>query len=88
MVAQSATDQALAKQWASMKAGHACFMVVVSVTDTATPEVAGVAGVRKAKGINDLRKLSARFIGGSLLLRRCNMQTPAYLDVALQHGGG
>ena len=23
-----------------------------------------------------------------MFLRRCNMQTPVYLDVAVQHGGG
>lgn len=71
-----------------MKVGRASFMVVVSVTDTAIPEAAGGAGVRKVSRINNLQSLSDRFIGGSLLLRRCNMQTPAYLDVAAQHGGG
>lgn len=70
-----------------MKAVLACGMAVQAQCDGAILAIAGVAGVRKAKGINDLRGLSARFIGGSMLLRRCNMQTPVYLDVALQHGG-
>ena len=43
---QSATDQALAKQWASMKAGHACFMVEVSAIAGAIPEVAGAVGAQ------------------------------------------
>ena len=71
-----------------MKAVRACFMAAVSAIVGAIPEVVGAVGAQSLSKINDLQSMSDRFIGGSLLLRRCNMQTPAYLDVALQHGGG
>lgn len=71
-----------------MKAVRACFMAAVSAIVGAIPEVVGAVGAQSLSKINDLQSMSDRFIGGYTLLRRCNMQTPVYLDVALQHGGG